>query len=235
MVRTTSFFSHPSEPGSPDRSLIMVKHMQAEIKKHSMSIPKRYRNSSACSNTFEKLYRAFIIKLAERPEWILELIHEVRSDVILVWFGTYTRWVITGPAPAECILESIQRIAVCTADGTRLYTKALLPGLLVPYRQYSLQFILNCLVCFYSRHEKICDICSRAKIDQRLFYEWVRLADQDHLGEILLDWGEKGEFEEPIPVAVFPFLSILLEYRVCLLHLYFCLNTRRHGEWEYMF
>lgn len=76
---------------------------------------------------------------------ILRLFHESEHGVDVIRYGTYLRHLVNSPDPSGRHLLKIQRVLVRSASGQVLYSRALLHGLIIPYRSYSLPFILNCL------------------------------------------------------------------------------------------
>lgn len=127
----------------------------------------------------EKFYAWFIGALLSNPSSILSLIQESRQDIEIIRGGTYQRFLITDPSPSGCCRLKIQRIIIRSSEGDFLYSRALLPGLIIPYRGYSLLFVLNCLSLYYTDH-KIGSICRTMRIDSRQLYEWVGLAEDNH-------------------------------------------------------
>lgn len=92
--------------------------------------------------------------------------------------GTYERWAVTydyanGPVVTRM---KIQRLLCrhCRGAG-QLHTHAVLPDFIIPYRQYSIQFILHFLMLYYTGSCSVEDICMKAGIEQALLYEWDRI------------------------------------------------------------
>lgn len=60
----------------------------------------------------------------------------------------------------------------CASCG---HTHAILPGSLVPYRSYSLRFILKVLQCYFLHQKTVAGLCEAAGISAAALYEWKRL------------------------------------------------------------
>ena len=92
-------------------------------------------------------------------------------------YGTYSRWVITYSAVTGTVQTQlkIQRMLCrhCRSGG-ELHTHALLADFIVPYRQYSIQFILHFLMLYYTHQKSVEEICAEAGISPTQLYEWDR-------------------------------------------------------------
>ena len=55
-----------------------------------------------------------------------------------------------------------------------MHTHALLADFIVPYRQYSIQFILHFLMLYYTHQKSVEEICAEAGISPTQLYEWDR-------------------------------------------------------------
>lgn len=87
-------------------------------------------------------------------------------------FGHYERDLIEleSGAPKICPVE-VKRYR-CTSCR---HTHVLLPSGLVPYRSYSLRFILTVLYCYFCRRDTVEEICSRFWIRSSTLYAWKKL------------------------------------------------------------
>lgn len=87
-------------------------------------------------------------------------------------FGHYKRYLVEwdGHSRVTGIL-SVPRL-ICDSCG---HTHALLPSCIVPYRSYSLRFLLIVLRAYFIRSCSVEQICRRYEITVSMLYRWVRL------------------------------------------------------------
>lgn len=135
-------------------------------------------SENPCARFVQDWYDHFIkLLIMVHPDWLYEMINEERRDVRFILYGTYYRWLYIGEDQSQKVHLQVQRIRVLDSEGHTLYTKALLPGLIIPYQQHSLQFILQCLLLYYSRHSTSW-ICREMDIDERTLRKWVSMSKE---------------------------------------------------------
>lgn len=87
-------------------------------------------------------------------------------------FAHYSRYLVElrNGEPAVSRVE-IPRFR-CASCG---HTHAVLSAALVPYRSYSLRFILHVLLCYFLRRKTVAALCKAAGISPSTLYEWKKL------------------------------------------------------------
>lgn len=94
-----------------------------------------------------------------------------------VKYGTYERWAIIyscGLGPVQIRMDIQRLLCRCCREAGELHTHAVLPDFIIPYRQYSVQFILHFLMLYYTGSRSVEQICMEAGIEKSLLYEWER-------------------------------------------------------------
>lgn len=181
----------------------------------------------------QEFYEKFKAMVLADMALLLELIQEPCRDVIVSKYGFYPRTVFTDSKGSHTQLN-IQRILVRFSDGTH-YTIALLPGFILPYRKYSLQLIISCLIRYYA-DEKISHICADTGIEEHVLREWIRLAEEDHCSEILKELCSRDDFKaEPVTFERFLKLSVSPLYSDKLTVLYVQFVPFRRRRWKAVF
>ena len=91
-------------------------------------------------------------------------------------YGSYTRRCVKDCCCGRLLLENnplrVQRV-ICTEC---LHTHAILPGWLIPYRQYTVTFVLNVLLDYCERRTMgitIEEICEHYQITSNLLAQWL--------------------------------------------------------------
>ena len=91
-------------------------------------------------------------------------------------YGSHTRSCVKDCCCGRLLLENnplrVQRV-ICTEC---LHTHAILPGWLIPYRQYTVTFVLNVLLDYCERRTKgitIEEICEHYQITSNLLAQWL--------------------------------------------------------------
>ena len=87
-------------------------------------------------------------------------------------FGHYKRYLVEWDGHAQKTNTIIVSRYICDLCG---HTHALLPSCIVPYRSYSLRFLLTILRSYYTRACPVEQICSRYGITVSMLYRIVQL------------------------------------------------------------
>lgn len=171
----------------------MISQNGKENKIHNSCTGEMDEAEDTFSRFVQDWYDYFIrILIRDHPDWVYEMINEERRDVRFILYGFYYRWLYVGEDQSQKVHLQVQRICVLDSEGNPLYTKALLPGLIIPYQQHSLQFILKCLLLHHSG-QSTSWICREMDIDERTLRKWVSMSNEAS-GETLRAWTRLRDF-----------------------------------------
>lgn len=87
-------------------------------------------------------------------------------------FGHYRRYLIELKEGKPCVHQVEMKRYRCTSCR---HTHALLSSCLVPYRSYSLRFILTVLYSYFRKRETVEQICGHFGIQAATLYSWKKL------------------------------------------------------------
>lgn len=87
-------------------------------------------------------------------------------------FGHYDRYLIELEKGEPAVREAEAARYRCTSCG---HTHALLSSSLIPYRSYSLRFILTVLYWYFGKKRTVDEICRHFGISQTTLYAWKKL------------------------------------------------------------
>ena len=90
-------------------------------------------------------------------------------------FGHYNRYLVEWDGNTQkCSTVTVQR-HICDSCG---HTHAILPSCIVPYRSYSLRFLLLVLRAYFTRPGSVEGLCDHYGITISMLYRWLRLFQQ---------------------------------------------------------
>lgn len=90
-------------------------------------------------------------------------------------FGHYNRYLVEWDGNTQkCSTVTVQRY-ICDSCG---HTHAILPSCIVPYRSYSLRFLLIVLRAYFTRPGSVERLCDHYGITISMLYRWLRLFQQ---------------------------------------------------------
>lgn len=95
-----------------------------------------------------------------------------RAKGCLLKFACYDRYLIELKEGTPVAHEVRVHRYRCTSCG---HTHAVLSSSLVPYRSYSLRFILQTLRCYFLHRKTVTALCEAAGISPSTLYEWKKL------------------------------------------------------------
>lgn len=187
----------------------------------------------------KEYYSFFVALLLSDRTLLLKLFQEERSDVKVLRNGTYKRQIICGEnnTSSNCYTLNIQRVILCSADGVFLYSRSILPGLIVPYSGYSLQFILYCVFYRYAGHS-ISDTCRSTGVGPRQLRRWLRCAEENQ--SVIKDFLKRSRTQKnvcPNLAAFFTLAANLSHAKVEIpemLYRHFCHHSHSENRWIYM-
>ncbi len=87
-------------------------------------------------------------------------------------FGSYKRYLVEWDGLCQKSNTVTIRRYVCDSCH---HTHALLPSCIIPYRSYSLRFLLNALLAYFTRTCSVEQVCSRYGITVSTLYRWLHL------------------------------------------------------------
>lgn len=93
----------------------------------------------------------------------------------LCLFGHYDRYLVEWDGQAQkCSTVSVPR-HICSSCG---HTHAILPSCLIPYKSYSLRFLLIVLRAYFVRTGSVERLCEHYGITISMLYRWLHLFEQ---------------------------------------------------------
>lgn len=111
---------------------------------------------------FQDLNKRFNIHSAHCPKC---------NSKALAWHDSYDRNLVA----YECGEVETNWVAIRVAECQACYsTHAILPEVLVPYKQYGILFILYVLKAYYFRNETVASLCERFGIAIATLYAWKK-------------------------------------------------------------
>lgn len=87
-------------------------------------------------------------------------------------FGHYSRYLVEWDGKTQKNSTVIVPRYICDSCG---HTHALLPSCLIPYKSYSLRFLLSVLRAYFIRSCPVEQICARYGITIAMLYRWLHL------------------------------------------------------------
>lgn len=184
-------------------------------------------------------YSFFVALLLSDHALLLKLFQEERSDVKVLRNGTYTRQLICGDNnnSSNCYTLNIQRVILCSTDGVFLYSRSILPSLIIPYCGYSLQFVLHCVFLYYNGHS-ISDICRSTGVGPRQLRRWLRYAEKNQ--SLIKDFLQQRSTQKNVCPCLAAFLTLatdLFHAKVEIpemLYKQLCRHSHSERRWIFM-
>ena len=179
-----SLHLHPTIPTQPKIGNSQYSRLTPKVKEERTAILMLRLNTLKCKLCFLSLSNIDVADLYQKAvnyfllnSWCFSCPTCGMQQGSWIRYGTYSRWVITYSAVTGTVQTQlkIQRMLCrhCRSGG-ELHTHALLADFIVPYRQYSIQFILHFLMLYYTHQKSVEEICAEARISPTQLYEWDR-------------------------------------------------------------